>query len=225
MKGIVIYDTSSGNTKKIAETITETLKLSGIEVDLFRVKDVGKVSAEDYNFPDSRLSDQIWHNEPCSQVILGCGFALFSSPNTNAVMSSVERKFFGVASGSMGTMRAMIYYPLQNGRYIPEIIRFIEILIKRGLPMKQAQAFIMMFHNSHLTESCQARTLTRSLQEAGRRLMRQRTTRRISRSGKPGHLRMGMFIGRQSWEKGDQDGTIVILITLQQDASRFIVRA
>jgi flavodoxin len=35
MKGIVIYDTSSGNTKKIAETIAETLKESGMEVDLF----------------------------------------------------------------------------------------------------------------------------------------------------------------------------------------------
>lgn len=38
-------------------------------------------------------------------VILGLGFALFSSPNTNAIMSSVERKFYGVASGILGTMR------------------------------------------------------------------------------------------------------------------------
>ena len=37
--------------------------------------------------------------------ILGFGFALFSSPNTNAVMSSVERKSYGVASGILGTMR------------------------------------------------------------------------------------------------------------------------
>ena len=50
MKGIVIYDTSYGNTKKIAETIAETLKESGIEVDLFDVKDVKKLSAKDYNF-------------------------------------------------------------------------------------------------------------------------------------------------------------------------------
>jgi flavodoxin len=49
MKGIVIYDTSHGNTKKIAETITETLKASEIEVDLFHVKDA-KLSAKDYNF-------------------------------------------------------------------------------------------------------------------------------------------------------------------------------
>ncbi len=50
MKGIVVYDTSYGNTKKIAETIAETLKESGIEADLFHVKDVKKLSAEDYDF-------------------------------------------------------------------------------------------------------------------------------------------------------------------------------
>ena len=42
-----------------------------------------------------------------SLMILGFGFALFSSPNTNAVMSSVERRFFGLASGSLGTMRLL----------------------------------------------------------------------------------------------------------------------
>ncbi|MDD2440140.1 MAG: MFS transporter, partial [Methanosarcinaceae archaeon] len=38
-------------------------------------------------------------------MVLGLGFALFSSPNTNAIMSSVERKYYGIASGTMGTMR------------------------------------------------------------------------------------------------------------------------
>jgi len=41
-----------------------------------------------------------------SLLLLGLGFALFSSPNTNAVMSSVEKKSYGVASGTLGTMRA-----------------------------------------------------------------------------------------------------------------------
>jgi menaquinone-dependent protoporphyrinogen IX oxidase len=50
MKGIVIYDTSSGNTKKIAETIAETLRESGIESDLFYVKDTKKLNARDYSF-------------------------------------------------------------------------------------------------------------------------------------------------------------------------------
>ena len=36
---------------------------------------------------------------------LGLGFGLFSSPNTNAVMGSVERKCFGTASATLGTMR------------------------------------------------------------------------------------------------------------------------
>ncbi len=38
-------------------------------------------------------------------MVLGLGFALFSSPNTNAIMSSVERRYYGIASGTMGTMR------------------------------------------------------------------------------------------------------------------------
>jgi len=40
-----------------------------------------------------------------SLLLLGFGFALFSSPNTNAVMSSVEKKYYGVSSGTLATMR------------------------------------------------------------------------------------------------------------------------
>jgi len=40
-------------------------------------------------------------------VLLGLGFALFSSPNTNAVMSSVEQRFYGIASGTVATMRLL----------------------------------------------------------------------------------------------------------------------
>lgn len=38
-------------------------------------------------------------------IILGLGLAFFASPNTTAIMGSVERKFYGVASGTLGTMR------------------------------------------------------------------------------------------------------------------------
>lgn len=38
-------------------------------------------------------------------LIVGAGLALFSSPNTNAIMSSVEKRFLGTASGLVGTMR------------------------------------------------------------------------------------------------------------------------
>ncbi len=40
-------------------------------------------------------------------ILLGLGFAFFSSPNTNAVMISVENRYYGVASGTIGTMRMM----------------------------------------------------------------------------------------------------------------------
>ncbi|MGB7297086.1 MAG: MFS transporter [Candidatus Aminicenantales bacterium] len=42
-----------------------------------------------------------------SLAVLGLGFALFSSPNTNSVMSSVEKKHYGVAAATLGTMRLL----------------------------------------------------------------------------------------------------------------------
>ena len=60
------------------------------------------------------------------QAVLGAGFALFSSPNTNAVMGAVERRHYGVASSILGTMRlvgqmlsmglAMVVFALHLGR-------------------------------------------------------------------------------------------------------------
>ncbi len=38
-------------------------------------------------------------------LLQGLGFALFASPNTNAVMSSVDRRYYGIASSTIGTMR------------------------------------------------------------------------------------------------------------------------
>jgi EmrB/QacA subfamily drug resistance transporter len=38
-------------------------------------------------------------------VLLGAGFGLFSSPNTNAVMGSVPKRSYGVASATLATMR------------------------------------------------------------------------------------------------------------------------
>jgi MFS family permease len=40
-------------------------------------------------------------------VLLGCGFGFFSSPNTNAIMGSIEKRYYGIASGSIGTMRLL----------------------------------------------------------------------------------------------------------------------
>lgn len=59
-------------------------------------------------------------------ILLGLGFALFASPNANAVMSSVEKRYYGVASGTLGTMRltgqmlsmgiAMLIFAIYIGR-------------------------------------------------------------------------------------------------------------
>jgi len=59
-------------------------------------------------------------------ILLGFGLALFSSPNTNAVMSSAPTKAYGVASATVATMRqvgmvfsmgvAMLMFALYIGR-------------------------------------------------------------------------------------------------------------
>ena len=40
-------------------------------------------------------------------IWVGFGFALFSSPNMNTIMSSVNKKQYGLASGSAATMRVL----------------------------------------------------------------------------------------------------------------------
>ena len=40
-------------------------------------------------------------------VILGVGFGLFSSPNMNAIMGSVESKYYGIAAGAVSSMRVL----------------------------------------------------------------------------------------------------------------------
>lgn len=40
-------------------------------------------------------------------ALLGFGFAMFSSPNMSAIMGSVEKRFFGIASGTVATMRLL----------------------------------------------------------------------------------------------------------------------
>lgn len=42
-----------------------------------------------------------------SLIILGIGFAFFASPNTNAIMSSVENRYYGIASSMLATMRLL----------------------------------------------------------------------------------------------------------------------
>jgi EmrB/QacA subfamily drug resistance transporter len=87
-------------------------------------------------------------NTPISFIIstlciLGFGFALFSSPNSNAIMSSVESRYFGVASSMLATMRllgqmfsmgiAMLIFATYLGRveiapaYYPHLLKSIQV--------------------------------------------------------------------------------------------------
>lgn len=79
-----------------------------------------------------------------SLIILGIGFGLFSSPNMNAIMGSVDKRFYGLASGAVGTMRllgmmismgmATVVFALRLGRVeiyeanYPALIESIRIL-------------------------------------------------------------------------------------------------
>jgi EmrB/QacA subfamily drug resistance transporter len=78
-----------------------------------------------------------------SLLVLGFGFALFISPNTNAIMGSVNHRFYGLASGSVGTMRLLgmmvsmgittVMFTLFMGRvqvvpkYYPDFIRGVQV--------------------------------------------------------------------------------------------------
>ena len=78
-----------------------------------------------------------------SLIILGLGLALFSSPNVNAVMSSVEKRFYGVASATLATMRlvgqtlsmglTMVIFGIYMGRvritpeYYPSFLKSVKV--------------------------------------------------------------------------------------------------
>ena len=90
MKGVVIYDTSSGNTKRIAEAISGTLKESGIEADLFHIKEVKKLSAKDY------------------------GFLALGSPTKYGTMSFAMRSFLGKVKSEDWMNKPFVAFDTEN---------------------------------------------------------------------------------------------------------------
>ena len=76
-----------------------------------------------------------------SLILVGFGFTFFSSPNMNAIMSSVEKRSYGVASGMLGTMRltgqmlsmgiAMLIFAIFIGRV--QITSEYHLLFLKGL--------------------------------------------------------------------------------------------
>ena len=96
MKGIIIYDTTHENTKKVAETIAETIKESGIEIDLFYVKDVKKLNGKDYDF-----------------LVLG-------SPTKFGTMSFTFKRFLGKVNGEEWMNKPFAAFDTENPENIEQ---------------------------------------------------------------------------------------------------------
>lgn len=124
--------------------------LSPIAGKLSDKVDAGKVASVGMMIISVGLFVLAFLNEHTSMLFIiiilslfGIGYALFSSPNTNAIMSSVDKKHYGIASGTVGTMRligqmssmgiAMMIFSIVIGKVkisqevFPEFIQSIRI--------------------------------------------------------------------------------------------------
>ncbi|MGE5257019.1 MAG: MFS transporter [Hyphomicrobiales bacterium] len=79
-----------------------------------------------------------------SLMIMGFGFALFSSPNMNAIMGSVEKRYYGVASGSVGTIR-LLGQMLSMGI---ATVMFALLIGREQITPEQYPAFLMSVHHA-----------------------------------------------------------------------------
>lgn len=76
-------------------------------------------------------------------LVLGFGFALFSSPNMSAIMGSVERRYFGIASGTVATMRLL-------GQMISMSVATVFLVIfvgRKEIGPDNLQSFLQSMHS------------------------------------------------------------------------------
>lgn len=71
-------------------------------------------------------------------ILLGVGFALFSSPNVNATMSAVGNKFYGIASATLGTMR------LTGQMFSMGITMLVFAIILGSQPISEANNLLLL---------------------------------------------------------------------------------
>jgi EmrB/QacA subfamily drug resistance transporter len=82
-------------------------------------------------------------------LLLGIGFALFSSPNTSVIMGSVAPRHLGVASGFLGSMRTLGMTTSMS------IITVILSLFMKGHPVtSETQAAFLLSMRAALTTFC-----------------------------------------------------------------------
>ncbi len=79
-------------------------------------------------------------------IITGIGFSFFSSPNTNAIMSCVEKKDYGIATSVLNTMRSIG----QTTSMV--IVTIIVAIMLPGMQITQAspEALILVIHRAFI---------------------------------------------------------------------------
>jgi EmrB/QacA subfamily drug resistance transporter len=105
------FDARTAGLIMISQPIAMTL-LSPLAGKLSDTRNPGKIASVGMAITAAGLIILCFltRNTPAYMIILllilmGVGFGFFSSPNSNAIMSSVEKRHLGVASGVVGTMR------------------------------------------------------------------------------------------------------------------------
>jgi EmrB/QacA subfamily drug resistance transporter len=86
----------------------------------------------------------------CILVLCGLGFALFSSPNTSAIMGSVERRHYAVASATTGVMRLI-------GQMLSMGVATLVLTVRVGhaaITAETSQAFLLAFRTVFIINAC-----------------------------------------------------------------------
>lgn len=103
-----------------------------------------------------------------SLMLVGFGVALFSAPNVNAIMGSVEKGHLGVASGAVSTMRvlgqmfsmgvvatvfAMVLGPVRiTAQYFPDLLTAIKISFLAATVLSASAVFLSLSRGNVRTE-------------------------------------------------------------------------
>ncbi|ADQ05706.1 major facilitator superfamily MFS_1 [Caldicellulosiruptor owensensis OL] len=71
-------------------------------------------------------------------LVMGIGFGLFSSPNTNVVMSCVPKSLYGTASSTISVMRVV------GQAFSMAIVSFVSIMFLKGVRLSHENYFLIL---------------------------------------------------------------------------------
>ncbi|ADQ08221.1 major facilitator superfamily MFS_1 [Caldicellulosiruptor hydrothermalis 108] len=71
-------------------------------------------------------------------LLMGIGFGLFSSPNTNVVMSCVPKSLYGTASSTISVMRVV------GQAFSMAIVSFVSIMFLKGVKLSHENYFLIL---------------------------------------------------------------------------------